>query len=84
MPPFFYHTINKKPQILFIFSSNSSSCSDCTEEMQAYVKEVTNELASEIKSEIRDVITKVEDVLDSTDNLDMSSFNLSTLNNLTR
>lgn len=52
--------------------------------MQAYVKEVTNELASEIKSEIRDVITKVEDVLDSTDNLDMSSFNLSTLNNLTR
>lgn len=52
--------------------------------MQAYVKEVTNDLAAEIKSEIREVITKVEDVLDSSENLDMSSFNLSALNNLTR
>ncbi|KAJ8867821.1 hypothetical protein PR048_031626 [Dryococelus australis] len=33
------------------------------EDLQAYVKEMTNEIATEIKSEIRGVISKVEDVL---------------------
>ncbi|XP_037051860.1 uncharacterized protein LOC119085529 isoform X4 [Bradysia coprophila] len=53
------------------------------EDLEAYVKEVTTELASEIKSEIRGVISKVEDVLDSNaDNTDLSIYNLSSLTNL--
>ncbi|XP_049284568.1 uncharacterized protein LOC125764405 isoform X2 [Anopheles funestus] len=49
------------------------SCSESTEDIQAYVKEMTKELATEIKSEIREVISKVEDVLESTDCIEMSS-----------
>uniref|UniRef100_A0A182T909 Uncharacterized protein n=1 Tax=Anopheles maculatus TaxID=74869 RepID=A0A182T909_9DIPT len=49
------------------------SCSESTEDIQAYVKEMTKELATEIKSEIREVISKVEDVLESTDSIEMSS-----------
>lgn len=46
------------------------------------MKEVTKELATEIKSEIRDVISKVEDALESTDSLDLSGANLSSLGNM--
>ncbi|XP_065074269.1 uncharacterized protein LOC135698290 isoform X3 [Ochlerotatus camptorhynchus] len=59
-----------------------SSCSETAEDIQAYVKEVTKELATEIKSEIRDVISRVEDALESTDSLDMSGANLSSLGNM--
>lgn len=46
----------------------SSISTQSPEDLEAYVKEVTKELATEIKSEIRDVISKVEDVLsESTD-----------------
>jgi hypothetical protein len=46
----------------------SSISTQSPEGLQAYVKEVTKELATEIKSEIRDVISRVEDVLsESTD-----------------
>lgn len=46
----------------------SSVSAQSPEDLQAYVKEVTKELATEIKSEIREVISKVEDVLsESTD-----------------
>ena len=62
------------------FSSLSSS--DCNEDIQAYVKEVTNELATEIKSEIREVISKVEDVLDNTEPIDTSMINFSLLNHI--
>jgi hypothetical protein len=51
-------------------SSPTASCisTQSPEDIQAYVKEVTKELATEIKSEIREVISKVEDVLsESTD-----------------
>jgi hypothetical protein len=51
-------------------ASPTASCisAQSPEELQAYVKEVTKELATEIKSEIREVISKVEDVLsESTD-----------------
>jgi ElaB/YqjD/DUF883 family membrane-anchored ribosome-binding protein len=51
-------------------SSPTASCisTQSPEDLQAYVKEVTKELATEIKSEIREVISKVEDVLsESTD-----------------
>ncbi|XP_063236330.1 uncharacterized protein LOC134538770 isoform X2 [Bacillus rossius redtenbacheri] len=40
-----------------------SQPSQSPEDLQAYVKEMTNEIATEIKSEIRGVISKVEDVL---------------------
>lgn len=51
------------------FSPSVSSVSaQSQEDLHAYVKEVTKELATEIKSEIREVISKVEDVLsESTD-----------------
>ncbi|XP_055716348.1 uncharacterized protein LOC129810101 isoform X3 [Phlebotomus papatasi] len=53
---------------------------ECTEEIQAYVKEVTEELATEIKSEIREVISKVEDVLEGSDSVDMNSLSISLYN----
>lgn len=55
------------------------------EDIEAYVKCVTTDIASEIKSEIREVIAKVDDVLDSTENSDnLSSLNLLTLHNISR
>ena len=46
----------------------SSVSAQSPDDLHAYVKEVTKELATEIKSEIREVISKVEDVLsESTD-----------------
>ncbi|XP_052870068.1 uncharacterized protein LOC128275561 isoform X1 [Anopheles cruzii] len=59
-----------------------SSCSESTEDIHAYVKEMTKELATEIKSEIREVISKVEDVLESTDSIDLSSVNFHSLGHL--
>ena len=48
----------------------SSVSTQSPEDLQAYVKEVTKELATEIKCEIREVISKVEDVLsESTDSI---------------
>lgn len=66
--------------------SNDKYCSSCSDsdDIQAYVKEMTMELATEIKSEIREVISKVEDVLESTDCLDMSTVTLNSLTNITR
>lgn len=49
-----------------------------TDDLQAYVQEVTKELATTIKSEIRGVINKVEDVLENTESIDTS---LSYVNN---
>ncbi|XP_052870070.1 uncharacterized protein LOC128275561 isoform X3 [Anopheles cruzii] len=62
--------------------SRNSSCSESTEDIHAYVKEMTKELATEIKSEIREVISKVEDVLESTDSIDLSSVNFHSLGHL--
>lgn len=67
---------------LLSFSSFShSTCSDCAEEIQAYVAEYTKSLATEIKSEIREVISKVEDVLEGTDPVDMSSISMLSMAN---
>lgn len=50
-------------------SLNLSECSlSSNEDIHAYVTEVTKELATEIKSEIREVISKVEDVLSEENN----------------
>lgn len=49
-----------------------SSCSD-TEDINAYVKEMTKEITAEIKSEIREVINQVEDVLENSDAVDLQT-----------
>ncbi|CAG9819517.1 unnamed protein product, partial [Phaedon cochleariae] len=51
---------------------NSYDCLQCgraspSPDLQSYVTEMTKELATNIKSEIREVISKVEDVLENTD-----------------
>lgn len=51
-------------------SPANSVTSHTSEDIQAYVKEMTMELATEIKSEIREVISRVDDILDNTDNAD--------------
>lgn len=43
-------------------------------DLQTYVTEMTKELATNIKSEIREVISKVEDVLENTDSDRDNSF----------
>lgn len=40
-------------------------------DIQTYVTEMTKELATNIKSEIREVISRVEDVLENTDSIDL-------------
>ncbi|XP_066254164.1 uncharacterized protein [Euwallacea similis] len=60
----------------------SSSTVDCSQvgraspvpDLQTYVTEMTKELATNIKSEIREVISKVEDVLENTDSDRDNSF----------
>ncbi|XP_012282340.1 uncharacterized protein LOC105700732 [Orussus abietinus] len=47
-------------------SSPVSNLSQSSDDLHAYLKEVTKELATEIKSEIREVISKVDDVLSET------------------
>lgn len=42
-------------------------------DLQTYVTEVTKELATNIKSEIREVISKVEDALECSDTVDMNA-----------
>uniref|UniRef100_A0A182QN49 Uncharacterized protein n=1 Tax=Anopheles farauti TaxID=69004 RepID=A0A182QN49_9DIPT len=66
-------TASPTPSLPNLRSLMGSSCSESTEDIQAYVKEMTKELATEIKSEIREVISKVEDVLESTDSIEMGS-----------
>lgn len=58
-------------------SLNLSECSlSSNEDIHAYVTEVTKELATEIKSEIREVISKVEDVLSEAVDNDTSNYSL--------
>ncbi|XP_053616259.1 uncharacterized protein LOC128678632 isoform X2 [Plodia interpunctella] len=79
----------------FPYSAQSTSISDCSqigrmspatsltshtsEDIQAYVKEMTKEIATEIKSEIREVISKVDDILENSDTLDQSNLSLSSI-----
>lgn len=83
--------LNNSPSSSFTFTRNNSTHMECSnlgraspavsvasqnsEDLQAYVKEMTKEIATEIKSEIREVISKVEDVLENTEHVDMSNFN---------
>lgn len=66
--------INTSPtQSLNVLSTSNYDCSQVgrsspAPDLQTYVTEMTKEIASNIKCEIREVINKVEDVLENTDN----------------
>ncbi|KAL1509146.1 hypothetical protein ABEB36_003931 [Hypothenemus hampei] len=64
---------------LNVLSASSIDCSQIgrgspVPDLQTYVTEMTKELATNIKSEIREVISKVEDVLENTDSDRDNSF----------
>lgn len=60
-------------------SPTASITSHTSEDIQAYVKEMTRELATEIKSEIRGVISKVDDILENSDSLDQSNVSINSV-----
>ncbi|CAG4937893.1 unnamed protein product [Parnassius apollo] len=60
-------------------SPTASITSQTSEDIQAYVKEMTRELATEIKSEIRGVISKVDDILDNSDSLEQSNLSMNSV-----
>lgn len=60
-------------------SPTTSLNSHTSEDLQAYVKEMTREIATEIKSEIREVISKVDDILENSDALDQSNVSITSI-----
>lgn len=70
--------VNTSPtQSMHMLSASSYDCSNMgrsspAPDLQTYVTEMTKELATNIKSEIREVISKVEDVLENTDSVDVN------------
>jgi hypothetical protein len=60
-------------------SPTTSLTSHTSEDIQAYVKEMTREIATEIKSEIREVISKVDDILENSDAVDQSNLSITSL-----
>jgi hypothetical protein len=54
------------------YESNQVGRASPAPDIQTYVTEMTKELATNIKSEIREVISRVEDVLENTDSIDIS------------
>ncbi|XP_035443365.2 uncharacterized protein LOC118271388 isoform X1 [Spodoptera frugiperda] len=83
------------PGKAFYSTQSSTSVSDCSqvgrtspttslnsqtsEDIQAYVKEMTREIATEIKSEIREVISKVDDILENSDSLEQSNLSMNSI-----
>lgn len=61
-------------------SPTTSLNSQTSEDIQAYVKEMTREIATEIKSEIREVISKVDDILENSDSLEQSNLSMNSIN----
>ncbi|KAI8441053.1 hypothetical protein MSG28_009321, partial [Choristoneura fumiferana] len=60
-------------------SPTTSLASQTSEDLQAYVKEMTKEIATEIKSEIREVISRVDDILENSDALEQSNASLNSV-----
>ncbi|XP_060531194.1 uncharacterized protein LOC132704897 isoform X2 [Cylas formicarius] len=67
------HSLSLLPNSSFEYSQQLGRASPAPD-LQTYVTEMTKELATNIKSEIREVISKVEDVLENTDSIDSSAF----------
>ncbi|GBP77900.1 tRNA-cytidine(32) 2-sulfurtransferase [Eumeta japonica] len=57
-------------------SPTISVASHNSEDLHAYVKEMTKELATEIKSEIREVISQVDDILENSDTVEQCNLSL--------
>lgn len=60
-------------------SPTTSLTSHTSEDIQAYVKEMTKEIATEIKSEIREVISQVDDILENSDSLEQSNLSINSI-----
>lgn len=60
-------------------SPTTSLTSYTSEDIHAYVKEMTKEIATEIKSEIREVISKVDDILENSESLDQSNMSINSI-----
>ncbi|XP_039747703.1 uncharacterized protein LOC120624937 isoform X4 [Pararge aegeria] len=60
-------------------SPTPSVTSHTSEDLQAYVKEMTKEIATEIKSEIREVISKVDDILENSDSIEQANLSMTSL-----
>lgn len=60
-------------------SPTTSVTSHTSDELQAYVKEMTKEIATEIKSEIREVISRVDDILENSDAVDQSNMSMNSI-----
>ncbi|XP_075982286.1 uncharacterized protein LOC142980661 isoform X3 [Anticarsia gemmatalis] len=60
-------------------SPTTSLHSQTSEDLQAYVKEMTREIATEIKSEIREVISKVDDILENSDAVEQSNLSINSI-----
>ncbi|CAB3241490.1 unnamed protein product [Arctia plantaginis] len=60
-------------------SPTTSLHSHTSEDLHAYVKEMTREIATEIKSEIREVISKVDDILENSDALEQSNLSMNSI-----
>ncbi|XP_037871273.1 uncharacterized protein LOC101744503 isoform X2 [Bombyx mori] len=60
-------------------SPTTSLTSHTSEDLQAYVKEMTREIATEIKSEIREVISKVDDILENSDAVEQSNASITSI-----
>lgn len=53
--------------------------SQTSEDIQAYVKEMTKEIATEIKSEIREVISAVDDILENSESIEQSNASMTSI-----
>ncbi|XP_047998584.1 uncharacterized protein LOC125235962 isoform X3 [Leguminivora glycinivorella] len=60
-------------------SPTTSLTSQTSEDLQAYVKEMTKEICTEIKSEIREVISRVDDILENSDAIDQSNLSINSI-----
>lgn len=60
-------------------SPTTSVHSHTSDDLQAYVKEMTREIATEIKSEIREVISRVDDILENSDSLEQSNMSMNSI-----
>ncbi|KAJ2945237.1 hypothetical protein O0L34_g9308 [Tuta absoluta] len=60
-------------------SPTASLNSHTSEDIHAYVKEMTREIATEIKSEIREVISRVDDILENSDLVEQSNLSMTSV-----
>ncbi|CAG4960891.1 unnamed protein product [Colias eurytheme] len=60
-------------------SPTASITSQTSEDLQTYVKEMTREIATEIKSEIRGVISKVDDILENSDIVEQANASITSI-----